>query len=58
MMQVFPSFFVTDGLGIDRQHGFAPGMAQYVWAGVFFIEHFLFLFATAVSALVPDIPEW
>jgi hypothetical protein len=63
MMQVFPSFFViaSDGaaaMGADRQHMFAPGMAQYVWGGVFFIEHILFLFATVVCALVPDAPDW
>jgi hypothetical protein len=62
MMQVFPSFFViadaATAVGADRQHVFAPGMAQYVWAGVFFIEHFLFLFASAVCAIVPDSPEW
>jgi hypothetical protein len=60
MMQVFPSFFViADGaIGADRQHIFAPGMAQYVWAGVFFIEHLLFFFATAVCAIVPDLPDW
>lgn len=58
-MQVFPSFFVFDGgVGEERQHVFAPGMAQYVWAAVFLIEHLLFLFATTVSVLVPDIPEW
>ena len=60
-MQVFPSFFVVADpsiIGGDRQHIFAPGMAQYVWAGVFFIEHFLFLFASAVCAIVPDQPEW
>lgn len=64
MMQVFPSFFViadgaaTTGIDVDRQHIFAPGMAQYVWGGVFFIEHILFLFATVVCALVPDVPDW
>lgn len=61
MMQVFPSFFVVSDpsiLGGDRQHVFAPGMAQYVWAGVFFIEHILFFFASAVCAIVPDQPEW
>lgn len=61
MMQVFPSFFViadAAAVGADRQHVFAPGMAQYVWAGLFFIEHVLFLFASAVCAIVPDSPEW
>jgi hypothetical protein len=61
MMQVFPSFFVISDasvIGNDRQHRFAPGMATYVWAAVFVIEHLLFLFAGSVNAVIPDIPDW
>lgn len=61
MMQVFPSFFnvmPASLSGDSRQHVMAAGMEQFVWAGVFCIEHVLFMLAAAVSALVPSRPEW
>jgi len=61
MMQLLPQLFVvapeafSDG---DRQHIMAAGMGRFVWGSVFCIEHLLFIFAAAVSMVVPSMPEW